>query len=262
MKALILAAGLGTRLGLLTSSRPKPMLTIAGRPLLEHTVRLLRTHGVRDIAINIHHHPETIVEHFRDGHAFGVRLVYSREERLMGTAGAVKRLEHFLDEPFFVIYGDVLTDMDLSRLAAWHRDRRAVLSLALYRVEDPTRAGIVDVDADGRVQRFQEKPAAEDVFSDLANTGIIVAEPEMLGSVPPDTFCDFGEHVIPTLLNRRARVYGRLADAYVLDIGSPERYALALDDARVGRVRLHSLDEVAGVLLTDQPATSGDRNPC
>src|SRR3954471_9976250 len=120
MKALILAAGLGTRLGALTLDRPKPMLPVCGRPLLEHTVGLLRTHGVRDVAMNVHYFPEVITEHFGDGTRDGVRIVYSREDTLLGTAGAARRLAPFLggdgDEPFVVVYGDVLTDEDLSSL--------------------------------------------------------------------------------------------------------------------------------------------------
>jgi NDP-sugar pyrophosphorylase family protein len=239
VKALILAAGLGTRLGPLTAKCPKPMLPIAGRPLLEHSVHLLRAHGVREIAINLHHHPEVVVAHLGDGRPFGVKLVYSREARLLGTAGAAKRLSAFLDEPFYVLYGDVLTDLNLSRLAAWHRARRAVLTMTFYRVEDPTRAGIAEIDADGRVQRFKEKPDRAEVFSDLAGTGIYVAEPEILDGVPPGCFSDFGQHLIPWLLERGAPVYGQLADGYVLDIGSPERYRRVQVDAEEGRVRLY-----------------------
>src|SRR5215213_7777200 len=129
MKALILAAGLGTRLGALTLDRPKPMLPVGGRPLLEHTVGLLRAHGVRELAMNVHYFPESITGHFGDGAADGVRIVYSREDMLLGTAGAARKLASFLDEPFFVVYGDVLTDLDLSDLAAWHRATGAALTL-------------------------------------------------------------------------------------------------------------------------------------
>jgi NDP-sugar pyrophosphorylase family protein len=241
VKALILAAGLGTRLKSLTSSMPKPMLPVAGRPLLEHSIELLRSYGVSEIAINLHFQPDVIVSHFGDGSGFGVKLVYSREDRLLGTAGAAKRLELFLDQPFYVLYGDVLTDVDLSVLAARHCARQAALSMVLYRVEDPMRAGIVDMAADGRVRRFREKPSAVEVFSDLASAGVFVVEPAVLASIPPATFFDFGHDVIPQLLVRGSAVYGWWAPGYVMDIGSLERYRQAELDARAGRVRLSSL---------------------
>ena len=159
MRALILAAGEGTRLRPLTLTCPKPMLPVGGRPVLEHLVRLLRRHGVTEIAINLHYRPEVIVRHFGDGARFGVSITYSPEERLLGSAGAAKRLEWFFGETFFVLYGDVLTDLDLGSLVDRHRARRAAATLALYEVEDPTRCGIVEVAADGRIVRFAEKPA-------------------------------------------------------------------------------------------------------
>jgi mannose-1-phosphate guanylyltransferase len=262
VKALILAAGLGTRLLPFTFDRPKPMLPVGGRPLLEHTLGLLRAHGVRQIAINLHHHAEVIAQYFGDGSSLALMLVYSREDRLLGTAGAAKKLEAFLDEPFYVIYGDVLTDVDLSRLAAWHRDHGAALSLALYRVEDPSRAGIVEVDASGRVRRFVEKPPPSEVFSELASTGILVAEPEILRGVPRDTFCDFGQHLIPWLLERQEPVYGCLADGYVLDIGSPERYQQAQADAEAGHVRLERLRRRPESSTSHNPGPPLAQSPC
>jgi NDP-sugar pyrophosphorylase family protein len=236
----------------LTHDTPKPMLSIVGRPLLEHAIALLRSHGVSEIAINLHFRPEKIVRHFGDGQAFGVKLVYSWEERLLGTAGGAKKLQAFLDRSFFVLYGDVLTDVDLSVLAARHRARSAALSMALYRVEDPTRAGIVEVDGEGRVRRFREKPPAAEAFSDLASAGVLVVEPGVLDSIPPDTFSDFGQHVIPDLMGRRALVYGWPATGYVIDVGSPERYRQAQLDARAGRVHLSSLS-IHGARLRSVP---------
>jgi NDP-sugar pyrophosphorylase family protein len=256
MKALILAAGLGTRLLPLTLDRPKPMLPIAGTPLLELTVGLLRAHGVRQIAINLHHQPQTIVDHFGDGRAFGVELVYSWEDSLLGTAGGAKKLQSYLDEPFYILYGDVLTDVNLSRLAAWHRTRQAMLSLALYRVEDPERVGIVELDSTGRVRRFREKPHPEEVVTDLASAGIFVAESNVLDHVPRGTFCDFGQHLIPQLLDDQTPVYGCLADGYVVDIGSLERYQQAQSDAAAGRVRLHYLDLATSMSPGCEPGRS------
>lgn len=237
-RALILAAGEGTRLRPLTLDRPKPMVPIAGRPLLEHTIAWLRSHGVCEIAINLHHCPEAIVRHFGDGAACGVRITYSYEERLLGTAGAVRRLAGFFaEEPFLVIYGDVLTDLDLGRLLAFHRDRarrdpRIAATIGLYRVPNPTEVGLVGLGPDGRVTRFLEKPRPAEVFTDLANTGILVVEPHVIAQIPAGVPYDFGRDLFPQLLAAGASLYGWIipADAYLLDIGAPEKYAQAQRD--------------------------------
>lgn len=241
MKALILCAGEGTRLRPLTLICPKPMLPLAGRPLLEHLVAYLRHHGLCDIAINLHYLPQVITAHFGDGARFGVRITYSYEERLLGSAGAAKRLEaYFGHQPFVVLYGDVLTDTLLEPLVAHHAATRAALTMALYRVPDPWRAGIVELDSSGRVVRFAEKPAPDQVFSDLAHAGICVVSPEVLSLVPPGEPYDFGHDLIPRLLAAGSPVYGLVASGYVLDIGDPQRYAQAEQDLRAGRCRSYA----------------------
>jgi NDP-sugar pyrophosphorylase family protein len=245
VRALVLAAGEGTRLRPLTLDRPKPMLPIGGRPILEHLVALLRRHGVTEIAINLHYKPRMIVEHFGDGAGYGVSITYSFEERLLGSAGAAKRLEWFLSEPFLVLYGDVLSDLDLGGLVERHRARGAQATLALYEVEDPTRCGIVELAGDGRIIRFVEKPAPEAVVGNLANAGIYVLEPEVLGLVPPGQAFDFGRDVFPLLLERGGSVYGHRTPGYVLDVGSPERYAQAEADLRTGLFR-PSIEPIGG----------------
>lgn len=239
MKAIILAAGEGTRLRPLTGEQPKPMLPIGGLPLLEHLIRLLARHGVYDIAINLHYKPEAVTSHFGDGAPWGVHLTYSYEEHILGTAGAVRRLQRFLDQSFFVLYGDVLTDIDLTALATFHQARQAGLTMALYRVPRPWECGIVEVDGDGRVRRFVEKPPRDNVFSDLANAGIYVMEPCLVADIPPDTFFDFGHDLFPRLLARGTPVYGYAIgdDVYLLDIGSLDRYEQAQKDWAEGKVR-------------------------
>jgi len=235
MKALILAAGEGTRLRPLTLHKPKPMLPVAGRPLLAHIIEWLRSHAITRLAINLHYKPETIRDYFGDGSRFGVDITYSYEDRILGTAGAARRLEWFLsDGTFVVVYGDVLTNLDLTALVRFHRERLAAdgvcraLTMALYRVPDPTQAGVVELDnpQGGRVLRFLEKPRPEQVFSDLANAGILVVEPVILEAIPPDTFYDFGHDLFPVLLDAQALLYGWPIpkDTYLIDIGSPEKY--------------------------------------
>ncbi|GIK71286.1 MAG: hypothetical protein BroJett021_02740 [Chloroflexota bacterium] len=233
MKALILAAGKGTRLGELTADFPKPMLPVNGRPLLVHQVEWLRMHGVTQIAMNLHHAAEVIRDYFGDGSRFGVEIVYSYEPQLLGTAGAAKKLEWFLSKRFVVVYGDVFTNVNLSHLNAWHsakmRDGDRGLTLSLYRVPNPTECGLVDIDAQGVVRRFVEKPPADQVFTDLANAGILICEARVLSRVPAETVYDFGRDLLPDLLAAEWPVWGKpiTPDEYVIDIGTPSGYARA-----------------------------------
>lgn len=231
VRGLLLAAGEGTRLRPLTLDRPKPMVPIGGHPLLGHLVALLRHHNVIEIAINLHYKPDAIIDYLGDGEVAGVRVTYSHEQRLLGSAGAAKRLESFLDRTFVVLYGDVLTDVDLGALIDAHRRQRAVATLLLHEVSDPTRHGIVELADDGRITRFVEKPRPEAVFSRLANAGVYVLEPSILSHVPPDQVSDFGQEVFPSLIEQGLPLYGHcLEEGYILDIGSPERYAQAEHD--------------------------------
>jgi len=235
LKALVLAAGEGTRLRPLTLDLPKAMVPVDGQPMLAHTIAWLARHGIRDVAVNLHHCPDVITDFFGDGSARGMRITYSYEDRLVGTAGAARRLAGFLrDGPFLVVYGDVLTDLDLDALLAFHRERTGAdpataATLALYRVPNPTEVGLVGLDGSGRITRFVEKPRPEEVFTDLANAGVLVAEPAVLDAIPDGEFADFGLDVLPALLAAGAPLYGWPIPegTYLLDIGSLEKYAQA-----------------------------------
>ena len=233
---MILAAGEGRRLRPLTGQVPKPMLPVGGRPLLAHLIELLRGHGVRDIAINLHHRPDAIIDYLGDGSGMGVRVAYSLEPTLRGSAGGVKRMAPFFgDGPFFVLYGDVLTDLDLTALLAFHRERCAALTMALYQPEALTDCGVVDLGPGQRVRGFVEKPAPGETPSSWANAGIYAVEPSVLRHVPPDRPFDFGADVFPLLLERDIPLFGFVSDALFLDIGTPERYRLA--EAAAGQMR-------------------------
>jgi len=224
MKGMILAAGEGRRLRPLTNYLPKPMLPVGGRPLLEHILTHLRNCGITNLAINLHHLPQAVIDHFGDGNRWGVRLRYSVEEELLGSAGGVKRLESFFDEPFVVYYGDLFTRADLRPMIAAHRRGESIATMGLYRVPDPWNRGIVQLDSGGRITRFVEKPPREEAFSNLANAGIYVLEPDVLRYIPPDQPCDFGRDVFPALLADGAPVAGYVLDAPLIDIGLPEKY--------------------------------------
>ncbi len=247
MKALILAAGKGTRLKNLTADLPKPMLPVGDRPLLGHTVAWLRQHGVREIAMNLHHAPGKIVDHFGDGAAYDVAITYSYEKELLGTAGAAKKLESFLDETFMVVYGDVFTNLDISRLGVFHENRRknagveATFSMAVYRVPNPTECGLVELAGDGRIFSFVEKPPADQVFTDLANAGIAVCDPELLDLVPSGRFFDFAHDLFPLLLSQDIPIFARpiSEDEFVIDIGTVSGYARAQQTQRSQRELKH-----------------------
>ncbi len=237
MKALILAAGEGQRLRPLTLDRPKPMVSVAGKPVLEHLISWLRGYGIQEIAINLHHCPDVIPGYFGDGAPWDVRLTYSYEPTILGSAGAIKELEPFFSDTFLVIYGDVLTDMNLADLVSFHREAlwegpAPLVSLALYEVDNPTECGIVDLDERRRIRRIVEKPASHEVFGNLANAGICVMEPAVMGQIKAGRFADIARDLLPTLLKRNRLIRGYLIDpeTYLVDIGIPERYVQAQRD--------------------------------
>jgi len=229
---MILAAGKGTRLRPLTLKTPKPMLPIAGKPVLEHTLELLRRHGIHRVVINLYHQAEAVIVHF-DGGSKGQEIIYSVEPELLGTAGGVAAMRSsFVDPCLLVIYGDVLTNMNLSALLDFHVRRGGVATLALYRVPNPTECGLVETATDGRILRFVEKPPPEEVFTDWANAGIYALDTSVLDAIPQNAFYDFGHDLFPALLARGAALYGYpLRDhEYLIDIGSLEKYHRAEEE--------------------------------
>lgn len=221
---MILAAGEGTRLRPLTLARPKPMVPVAGRPVLEHIVLWLAHHGIRRVAINLHHLPGVITEHLGDGSSLDVSIRYSMEPNLLGTAGGARKMDFLAVGPWVVVYGDVLTDFDLRLLVAAHESCGAALSMALFHTMQPEACGIAEVNPDGRIRRFREKPAAGEMKGDLANAGILVVGPQALDFVPDDTFFDFGQDLIPSLLEGGIPVWGWVLPegSFLLDVGTPE----------------------------------------
>ena len=234
MKALVLGAGEGIRLRPLTLDKPKPMLPIAGKPLLEHTLLWLKSHGIVQVAINLHYRPEAITGYLGDGARWGVEITYSHENPILGTAGAAKKLDGYLDEPFVVVYGDVLTDLDLTALIGYHQRKGAMATIALYRVENPLACGLVALDEQGRITRFVEKPPPDKVFTDLANAGVLVLEPEILDHIPPGIPYDFGLDLLPRLVQEGVAINGYPIPgaAYLIDIGTLDKYERAQQEWR------------------------------
>jgi mannose-1-phosphate guanylyltransferase len=237
MKAMLLAAGLGTRLRPLTYELPKPMVPILGRPVMEHILRLLARHGFDDVIANLHYFPDLIRGRFGDGSDYGLRLAYSFEPELMGTAGGVRNArKHFGDETFLVISGDALTDIDLTALMKTHREKGGIATLALKRVDDPREFGVVIVADDGRIQGFQEKPDPAEALSNLGNCGIYVFEPEIFDYFPETEFVDWAQDVFPALLDGDIPFHSHEIDAYWNDIGSVGEFVQGNFDALTGKV--------------------------
>ena len=238
-KAMIMAAGLGTRLHPLTGRTAKPMVPILNRPVMEHMLHLLRRHGVREVAANLHYHPDKIRTYFGDGGAYDLSLRYNFESELLGTAGGVGCFRDFLgDGTFVVVSGDGLTDIDLTAFVAAHRACASVATMAVKRVEDPSHYGVVVHDDDGRVTGFQEKPAPGEELSHLCNCGIYVFEPEIFDHVPPGIFVDWAKDVFPALLETGVPMCVWPLESYWNDVGNIEQYRMSNFDALLGRVKL------------------------
>jgi mannose-1-phosphate guanylyltransferase/phosphomannomutase len=238
VKAVVMAGGQGTRLRPLTSNQPKPMVPIVNKPCVQHTFELLHRHDIDQVVVTLAFLPEHIRSYFGDGSAFGMQIEYSIEEVPAGTAGSVRLAGELLDDTFLVISGDALTDFDLGAIMAFHKQRDALVTIALKSVANPLEYGVVIVDDDGRTQRFLEKPGWGQVFSDTVNTGIYVLEPEVLDRIPSSQAYDFSRDLFPKLLEDNERLYGLACDGYWQDIGSLEQYLQANRDALDRKVQL------------------------
>ncbi|WP_031076016.1 sugar phosphate nucleotidyltransferase [Streptomyces sp. NRRL S-118] len=249
-----MAGGEGTRLRPLTTSLPKPLLPVGERPIMEHVLRLLRRHGIRETVVTVQFLAHLIQERFGDGSGLGMSLTYAHEETPLGTAGSVKNAERELaGAPFLVISGDALTDIDLSALIRHHRERGALVTVCLTRVPDPLEFGVTVLGADGRIERFLEKPTWGEVFSDTVNTGIYVMEPEVLARVPAGEPVDWSGDVFPRLIAEGAAVHGYVADGYWQDVGTLDSYRQAQTDLLDGRVdgELPGTEVLPGVWVAD-----------
>jgi len=233
MKAMVLAAGLGTRLRPLTYEITKPMVPVLDRPVMEHIVDLIERHPFDDVIANLHYFPETIREHF------GERISYRFEQELLGTAGGVRACaEFFGDEPFLVISGDALTDIDLTAFAARHREAGGIATLAVKQVADTREYGVVLHDRDGRITGFQEKPAPEEALSDLGNCGIYMFDPRIFDYFPDRPFVDWAKDVFPALLENDVPFYIHEVEQYWNDVGSLGELRQGTFDALRGELHL------------------------
>ncbi|MEB3297055.1 MAG: NDP-sugar synthase [Cyanobacteriota bacterium] len=251
MKAMILAAGKGTRIQPITHVIPKPMIPILQKPVMEFLLELLREHGFDEIMVNVSHLAEEIENYFRDGQRFGVQIAYSFEGRIedgvligqaLGSAGGLKKIQNFqnfFDDTFVVLCGDALIDLDLTEAVRRHREKGAMASLITKRVprDQVSSYGVVVTDPDGRVRSFQEKPSVEEAASDMINTGIYIFEPSVLNYVPNGIPFDIGSDLFPRLVEAGAPFYALPMEFEWVDIGKVPDYWQAIRSVLQGKVR-------------------------
>lgn len=237
MQALILVGGEATRLRPLTCHMPKAMVLVMNIPFLEHVIGYLGGHGVNDVVLAQGHLPKVMDDYFQDGSRLKTKLNYSLETKPLNTAGAVKNAERHLTERFFVLNGDIFTDLDLTAMLKFHLQSRAKVTIALTPVEDPTSFGIVETTPEGRVKRFLEKPTRDQITTNMINAGIYILENEILNSIPANTNYSFERQLFPDLLQRGEPVYAFASHSYWIDIGKPDTYAQAHLDLMQGKSR-------------------------
>jgi NDP-sugar pyrophosphorylase family protein len=230
MKALILAAGTGQRLGRITAEIPKPMIEIFGKPILEHNINVLKKSGVTDIYINLHHLPEVISNYFESGLEWGVNIYYTYEKELLGTSGALKNHSKFFEEFFFVMYGDNLfhEKIDLKKLIDFHKVSKSDFTIGLCEVNDISLSGKIEFDKKNKVTKIVEKPQTQGIISGFVNAGIYIIEPKILKLIP-EGISDFSIDVIPMLLGANYNLYAQRLDGRVTPIDTPFRLNEAIN---------------------------------
>mgnify|MGYP001394643941 CR=1 FL=1 len=224
MNALLLAGGLGTRLRPLTENLPKPMALVANRPWLEHLILHLKNQGIRRFVIAVKHYHETIQNYFENGERWGVNIQYVIEQSLLGTAGAIKNAEAYLDDRFIVFNADIVQNAEIAPLLKFHQQHGGGVTIGLTEVEDPSQYGVVEQDEDGRILRFVEKPRKEEAPSRLINAGIYVIDKDLLRDIPAGREVSIERETFPLWIEKGAGVYGKVISGYWMDMGTRDRY--------------------------------------
>lgn len=247
MKAVVMGGGQGSRLRPLTCNRPKPLVPVCNKPVMEYSVELLRRHGFKTLLVTLHYLADEVMAYFGNGSDWEIQMLYSVEDEPLGTAGSIKKIEEYLGETFLVLSGDALTDFDLAAAIRFHKEKGAAATVVLTRVDNPLEFGVVITDAESRIVRFLEKPTWGEVFSDTINTGIYILEPEVLDLMEPNTVYDFSNDLFPRLMERKMPLFGYVAEGYWCDIGNLDQYRQAHQDMLEGRIN-HA---IPGELLSE-----------
>ncbi|MDW7731707.1 MAG: NDP-sugar synthase [Methanolobus sp.] len=228
MKACIMCGGEGTRLRPLTFARPKPSIPILNKPSVVHLIEHLSKEGFNDIVITLGYMADKIEEELGDGRIFGVHIDYVYEKEKLGTAGGVKNAEKYLhDEPFIILGGDHVLNLNLREMYRFHEMTDALVTIGLLSIDDPREFGIADMDVNNRIHRFLEKPGPGEIFSNLASTGIYVCDPGIFDMIPANTKYDFAKDLFPDMLKRNLKISGLLARGKWTDVGNAAAYRQA-----------------------------------
>jgi len=239
MKAVVMAGGEGSRLRPLTIRRPKPMVPIVGKPVMEHILNLLKRHGITEVVVTVQYLASNIEDYFGNGSQLGMHITYSREDVPLGTAGSVKNAEDQLTEPFLVISGDALTDYDLTALIKYHEEKKSLATLLLAHVHNPLEYGVIITNESGHITQFLEKPSWGEVFSDTINTGIYILDPKIFSYFEKNKQFDFSQELFPMMLRQGDPIYGYVAtEGYWCDVGSLNEYMRANADMLLRNVNL------------------------
>lgn len=237
MKGLILAGGKGTRLRPLTINTPKPVVPVANSPFLLYQIDLMRSGGIGEIILSLSYQPRKIEDLLKDGADYGVWIRYAVEGTPLGTGGAFKNAEEHINSTTVVFNGDVLTSLDLGAVIARHRERKAVATIVLTRVDNPSAYGLVETNADGWIQRFIEKPSPDEITCNTINAGIYVLEPSVLAYMPKGEAYSFERGLFPALLEHKEPVLAYIMDRYWIDIGTPRKYLEVHQDIIAGKFK-------------------------
>ena len=220
-QAVIMVGGKGTRLLPLTLTRPKPAMPVLDKPFLKYLIESMADAGIEEIFLACGYKSDVLAHAIGDGSDMGVRIIYSDEDTPLGTGGAIKRLEDRLDPVFLAANGDTLTSVDIAAQIREHFESGAAVTDSLSEVDDPSQAGVVRIDGDGRILEFQDKPKREEACSNLVNSGVYVVDKKVLEYIPKDTFYDFSKDLFPLLIEKGERLQGHMAKGVWVDIGRP-----------------------------------------
>jgi mannose-1-phosphate guanylyltransferase len=240
MKALILIGGLGTRLRPFTCNTPKPLLPIVNKPFLLYQIELLKKYGIKEVIFCLAYLSHTFENHFGNGSKYGIKIHYVHEQEPLGTGGAIKNAQKYIDRPVLIFNGDVLMNIDIETMRRYHVRNKAKATIALTRVKDPTVYGLVETAKNGRIERFLEKPSWDEVTCNTINAGVYIFEPGVLSLIPKGINYSVERGLFPNLLSKKEKLFGFINSSYWIDIGSVEKYL---------QVHFDIIDGIAGAII-------------
>jgi len=246
MKVIILLGGFGTRLRPLTCNTPKPLLTILNRPSVEYQLELLKRHNIKEVIFCVGYLSKKFKDYFKTGEKFGIKIHYLEEKYPLGTGGAIKNAEKFVDDKIFIFNGDTLTDINLTEMLKFHNKNKSDVTISLIRVKDPTVYGLVEIDKNNRIQRFLEKPSWDEITTNTINAGIYIFNSDIFKYIPPGVNYSVERGLFPLLLQKNKNVYGYVSNSYWLDIGTPEKYIQAHSDLLNNKIKYYKIKYFKG----------------